>query len=59
MAQKNSGTEPAKQKLWPIKDVPMTTRNKITACKGLLGLRTIPETLDKMADITLASLQKK
>jgi hypothetical protein len=48
----------AQNKPWLIDSVPITTRNKIIACKGLLGAKTIPEALDKMADIALASLQK-
>jgi hypothetical protein len=46
-------------KPWQVRDMPISVRNKIIACKGLLGVKTIPEALDKMADITLASLQKK
>ncbi len=48
----------AKNNPWLINAVPIATRNKIIACKGLLGVRTIPEALDKMADITLANLPK-
>jgi hypothetical protein len=51
--------ESTKLSPWHVRDLPQSTRNKITACKGLLGVKTIPEALDKMADITLASLQKK
>jgi hypothetical protein len=48
----------AQNKPWLIDSVPIATRNKIIACKGLLGVRTIPEALDKMADITLANIPK-
>ena len=44
-----------KPKLWPIENVPDETQAKVKACKALLGKKT----LDTMADITLASLQKK
>lgn len=49
----------AQNKPWLIDAMPIATRNKITACKGLLGAKTIPEALDKMADIVLANLSKK
>jgi hypothetical protein len=52
-------TERIKPKLWPIKDVPDSTQAKIKGYKALRGLKTLAEALDEMADIALASLQKK
>ena len=39
-------------KLWPISNVPMSTRNKIKEYAGRYGL-TIPQALDKLADLGL------
>lgn len=56
MSQKNFQK---KQKLWPVPNVPDETQAKIKGYKALRGFKTLAEALDEMADIALASLQKK
>lgn len=60
MSQKNlQKISQKKQKLWPVPNVPDETQAKIKGYKALRGFKTLAEALDEMADIALASLQKK
>jgi hypothetical protein len=50
---------PFRKKTWTVEGISEDTKAKIRAYKALAKKKTLPQALDEMADIALASLRKK